>query len=257
VPGLADDIVASAALVGVPSALAAARDAIDALLRDRGLRRTGADLAAEALLRGAAASAVLEGSRTDTEQLRRGEGDDLAASAARLNAGLLTLVPVVRRSPVQALARMHTLAARSRVDPDQLGRPRASHSSAQRLQALSVALLSPAVSRAPALVVACVAHAEIAAYRPFESCNGLVGRALERLILVARGVDPACVLVPEAGHRALATQYRTSLARYAQATPEARREWLLHCARASTVAAELSPLRTCERRPRRGAAAGT
>ncbi len=38
------------------------RDGIDALLRDRGLRRTTPDLTAESLLRGAHASAVLEGS---------------------------------------------------------------------------------------------------------------------------------------------------------------------------------------------------
>ncbi len=40
---------------GVPSALVAARDSIDALLRDRGLRRTTPELTTESLLRGAAA----------------------------------------------------------------------------------------------------------------------------------------------------------------------------------------------------------
>ena len=49
-------------LEGIPSGFTAARDGIDVLLRDRGLRRTGPDLTAESLLRGAHASAVLEGS---------------------------------------------------------------------------------------------------------------------------------------------------------------------------------------------------
>jgi hypothetical protein len=239
-PGLVDEIVTMTALEGVPSALAAARDGVDALLRDRGLRRSTAETAVESLLRGAAASATLDGSTTDVDQLRRGEGDWVAASAARLNAGVLALVPVVVRSPLQALARLHTLAAAGSVPDDQLGRPRAGDGSAQRLQALAGALLAP--SGVPAIALAAVAHAEVAAYQPFDGCNGLVGRALERLILVARGVDPASVLVPEAGHLTLSGAYLPALEGYAGATPAGRREWLLHCAEAVTLAAELSPL---------------
>jgi hypothetical protein len=239
-PGLADEIVTSAALEGVPSALASARDGVDALLRDRGLRRTTAELTVESLLRGAAASARLDGSATDLDQLRRGEGDGLASSAARLNAGLLALVPVVTRSPLQALARLHTLAASTSVPDDRLGRPRTGDGSARRLQALAAALLDPA--GVPAIALAAVAHAEVAAYQPFDGCNGLVGRALERLVLVARGVDPASVLVPEAGHLALSAGYPRALEGYATATPAGRRIWLLHCAAAVTLGAELSPL---------------
>jgi hypothetical protein len=237
---LTDEIVSSSALEGVPSALAAARDGIDALLRDRGLRRTSPALTAESLLRGAAASAQLEGSGTDLDQLRSGGADSVASSAARLNAGLLALVPVVTRSPLQALARMHTLAATGSVPEHQLGRPRAGEGSAQRLQALAAALRAPA--GVPAVSLAAVAHAEVAAYQPFDGSNGLVARALERLILVARGVDPASVLVPEAGHLAMSAGYESALAGYAGGTALGRRQWLLHCAQALTSAAELSPL---------------
>jgi hypothetical protein len=237
---LTDEILATMALEGVPSAVAAARDGIDALLRDRGLRRTSPGLTAESLLRGAAASAQLEGSGTDLDQLRRGEADTVASSAARLNAGLLALVPVVTRSPLQALARMHTLAAAGSVAQHQLGRPRAGDGAAQRLQALAAALLAPA--GVPAVSLAAVAHAEVAAYQPFDGGNGLVARALERLILVARGVDPASILVPEAGHLAMSAGYRSALAAYAGGTARGRRQWLLHCAQALTLGAELSPL---------------
>jgi len=58
----ADPLAPLLRLEGVPSAFAATRDGIDALLRDRGLRRTTPDLTTESLLRGAHASAVLEGS---------------------------------------------------------------------------------------------------------------------------------------------------------------------------------------------------
>lgn len=237
---LTDEIVASIALEGVPSALAAARDGVDALLRDRGLRRTSSQLTVESLLRGAAASAQLEGSGTDLDQLRRGEADLIASSAARLNAGLLALVPVVTRAPLQALARMHTLAAAGAVADHQLGRPRAGDGSAERLRALADALRAPA--GVPAVALAAVAHAEVAAFQPFDGYNGLVARALERLVLVARGVDPASVLVPEAAHLAVAGDYLSSLAGYAGGTAQGRRRWLLHCAETVTLAAELSPL---------------
>nr|MBA2558996.1 oxidoreductase [Propionibacteriales bacterium] len=135
--GLVDEIAASAAIAGVPSALASARDGIDALLRDRGLRRTTPALVSESLLQGAAASARLEGSQTCLEELRNGEGDEVATSAARLNAELLSLIPVVARSPLQALARMHTVVALDRVHPERLGRPRPAEGLGAGLQALS------------------------------------------------------------------------------------------------------------------------
>jgi hypothetical protein len=70
--GAPDPLARLAALEGVGSAFAATRDGIDALLRDRGLRRTTPDLTADALLRGAHASAVLEGSMSSLEELRDG-----------------------------------------------------------------------------------------------------------------------------------------------------------------------------------------
>src|SRR5262249_41025329 len=98
-------------LEGVPSAFAAARDGIDALLRDRGLRRTSADQTAESLLVAAHASAVLEGSASSLEEVRAGEGDAVAADAVRVSVHVLSLVPTLRTSPLQVLARLHSLAS--------------------------------------------------------------------------------------------------------------------------------------------------
>lgn len=241
-PTLIDEIAECAAAEGVPSALAAARDGVDALLRDRGLRRTTPELTAESLLRGAVASARLDGSSTDMDELRASQGDERATSAARLNAGLLALIPVVSRSPLQALARMHALAAAGLVEQEDLGRPRTDDGVASRMQALAACLVSP--TSLPAVAVAAVAHAELATTRPFRRCNGLVARALERLLLVARGVDPTSLLVPEAGHLALAGGYRGTLSAYAGGEAAGRRAWLLHCAQALAKATELSPLLT-------------
>ena len=111
------------ALEGVPSALAAARDGIDLVLRDRGLRRTSPATTAESLLRGAHASAVLEGSTATLDEVRAGAGDPVAHDAVRLSTHLLGLAPLLRTAPLQALARMHAVAAASgpRTWPD--GRP--------------------------------------------------------------------------------------------------------------------------------------
>lgn len=238
-PGLADNLARDAALEGVPSALAAARDGIDALLRDRGLRRTTPELTVESLLRGAVASAQLEGSDATTEDVRAGRGGPAATGAARLNAQLLSLVPVVRRAPLQALARMHALAA-TEAAPDTTGRPRDEPGLARRLQELAAMLTAP--GQAPALAVAAVAHAEVATLAPFESSNGIVARALERLLLVARGIDPTSLTVPEAGHRADDAGYREALSGYSAGGLDGRRRWLLHAARAVTAGAAASPL---------------
>lgn len=232
-----DDVFASlTAIEGVSSALAAARDGIDALLRDRGLRRTGPDVTSESLLRGARASAELEG-----------EGYD-ETGVVRMSTELLGLVPTWRSAPLQALARMHALVAGGTVADDELGRP---VRSASRLNDLADLLARP--TEGPALAVAAVVHAEIAAAEPFSAHNGVIARAAERLVLVERGVDPASVTVPEAGHLALAPAYAHVLARYRTAGPSAGRQatqqWLLHCANAYAAGAERSPLRPSNPRP--------
>ena len=90
-----------------------------------------------------------------------------------------------------SLARLHALASGGRrVGP-----------AARR----RVAVPAPGLGRmlaetsAPALLVAAVVHADLAAAAPFPSHNGIVARAAERLVWVARGVDERSVLVPEAG----------------------------------------------------------
>ena len=226
-------------LEGVPSAFAAARDGIDVVLRDRGLRRTSPETTAESLLRGAHASAVLEGSASSLAQVRSGEGDPVAAASVRVSTGLLGLAPTLARSPLQALARLHTLAAAGSVDDAELGRPRDA-AAAERLQGVARLLASTSV---PGLMVAAVVHAELATAAPFASHNGLVARATERLLLVARGVDEKSLTVPEAAHLALRPQYESNLRAYRDGGPNGVHAWLLYAAEAFAAGAEASPLR--------------
>jgi len=243
-----DAFAAAAALEAVPSALAAARDGIDACLRDSGFpdsarrgsggsRRSTPDRTGESLLRGAVASAALDGSGSSLDEVRSGRADAISAAAVRLNVELLSLLQVWRTVPLQALARMHSLAAAA--DDAGRGRPRADAEAVARVADLARRLC--AQTSAPALAVAALVHAELMTARPFASRNGLVARAAERLVLVSRGVDPASLMVPEAGHRALADAYVGALAGYADGGRDGVRAWLLHCATAYVSGARAIP----------------
>jgi len=209
------------------------------MLRDRGLRQTTPEDTAHSLLIGAAATANLEGCEITPDELAAGGGDVTARAALRMSTELLGLVPTWSAAPVQVLARLHALAAAGSVDDADLGRP-VDVQGTTRLTELARMLSQP--TEAPALVVAALAHAEIASAQAFASHNEVIGRAVERLILVTRGVDPASVTVPEAGHAAEAKGYRSALAAYASGETTGVHQWLLYAAQAFARAAEASPL---------------
>ena len=236
----ADPLAWLVSLEGVPSAYAAARDGIDVVLRDRGLRRTSPETTAESLLRGAHASAVLEGSASTLEQVRAGEGDEIAADSVRVSTELLSLVPVVRQSPLQALARLHAVAAKGVLPDERLGRPRDAESAAMLRD---VGTLLTATTEAPALAVAALVHAEIVASAPFGSHNGIVARAAERLVIAAKGVDEKSLVVPEVAHLNLRPEYESNLRGFAKGGQPGIHSWLLYAAEAYAAAAESSPLR--------------
>lgn len=235
----ADPLARLVALEGVASAMAATRDGIDVLLRDRGLRRSAPELTGESLLLGAHASAVLDGSASDLAAVRAGTGDDTSHAALRVSAELLGLVPVLAKSPLQAFARIHTLAGKTVVADHDLGRPRDS-AAARRMTDLARLLVT--ATTAPALVVAAVVHAELATTAPFVSHNGIVARAAERLVLVARGVDPTSLIVPEAGHLALRQEYESNLRGYREGGTAGVHAWLLYAAEGFAAGAEASPV---------------
>jgi len=235
----ADPLADLAALEGVPSAFAAARDGIDVMLRDRGLRRTSPETTGESLLRGAHASAALEGSGSSLAQVRAGDGDEIAVDAVRVATELLGLVPTLQRAPLQALARIHALAAAG-LPAESRGRPRDA-ASADRLR--GVGDLVGGTTSAPALLQAAVVHAELMTAAPFPSHNGIVARAAERLVIVARGVDEKSLVVPEAGHLALRAAYESNLRGYRDGGRAGVHAWLLYAAEAFAAGAEASPLR--------------
>ncbi|GLW08949.1 oxidoreductase [Microtetraspora sp. NBRC 13810] len=120
---MSDPLAVIAELPGVPEAVKEAREAVDTLYRHRVLRRRSPEVSAESALRGARASAALEGVEVALGSLRAGESDDpLVQGALRVSAELGRLGPTWRTAPRQVLARLHTLAAAD-LTP-YLGRPR-------------------------------------------------------------------------------------------------------------------------------------
>ena len=234
-------------LPGVADAIARARTAVDGVLWDRGVRSHAAEVVAASRMRGAWASAAIDGAEVRPDAMVSGDALDdspmgrvLAASLA-LQAEVPRQADMIGRAPLQALSKLHAVVsagflpddARGRLrtdesadDPLRLGNLPDATSAAQRMNGLAALLTRP--TAAPALVVAAVAHAEIAVTRPFAWGSGLVARSVTRLVLAHRGVDPDGLTVPEAGLFAAGrTTYADALRAYATGEPEGLAQWLV------------------------------
>lgn len=242
-PARGDALTAIADLPGVGDAVDDARAAIDALRGHRVLRRSAERVTAESALRGARASAALDGADVPLDAVRRTIAADgrlpetegpVLEGALRVAAELGRLQETWRRAPLQVLARLHSLAAAELTEHESLGRPRAA--AAGRVAA--VAGLVTARTNAPSLVIAAVAHGELLATPAFDQASGVVARAASRLVLVTRGLDPASLSVPEVGHVELgADAYRAALDGYATGTADGIVTWVRHCATAVVLGA--------------------
>ncbi|MCV2491764.1 oxidoreductase [Geodermatophilus sp. YIM 151500] len=245
-PGAPDPLAPLLDLPGVREAADAARAAVDRLLGHRVLRRESAGVSAESALRGARASAALEGVDVPLAELRAGSvGDPVVQGALRVSAGLGPMVDTWPRAPGQVLARLHVLAAADLVGPEgraALGRP--APQAGPRLR--GVMTLVTGGSTVPAVLVAALVHGELAALRPFGTADGVVARAAGRLTAVARGLDPKAVSVPEVGFAELGRDaYTAALAGYAAGGPDGVAGWLVHCCRATAHGA-VEGLAVCE-----------
>ena len=248
-----------AAFPGVADAVDAARAEVDALLWDREVRSHAAEVVSGSRLRGAWASAAIDGAEVRPDALVSGDALDgspmgrVVAASLALQTEIPRQTSLIDAAPLQVLSRLHSVVAAGFVDDDQRGRVRVdeqaddplrlpglpSHEqAARRMSALARLLTTP--TSAPALVVAAVAHGEIAVVRPFAWGSGLVARAMTRLVLASRGVDPDGLTVPEAGLWAAGRPaYAAALRAYAQGTPDGVGQWLvLHADTVRVGAAE-------------------
>jgi hypothetical protein len=229
--GASDPLAPLMDLPGVEAAARRARDAV-VTLHNHPVNVTGwAASAAEGAMRAARASAALDGARLSTGQ--RGLADDpltedivtdpVLAGAVRAVEETGRLLGIWRTAPLQAMARLHLLAAAD-LTPETLGRPAEGSG--------RLALLADLVAggtAAPAPVLAAVVHGELLALAPFPSANGVVARAASRLTAIASGLDPHGLAVPEVGHLRAGAEYHRAAAGFAEGTAEGLGTWIRHC----------------------------
>jgi hypothetical protein len=255
-PAADDPLAPLLDLPGVREAVDRARTACEELRWHEAFRRRWREVRAEADLRAARASAAVDGARVPLDALRgvaTGEapGTDGAWQVAAGSLRATTLAagwrPDLggRAEPVvpplgQVLARLHTAAGAGWLPDADLGRVRGAGVAPQDLGGLGpapsgaevadrLALLSRTVAatRVPALVVAAVVHGEVLTLRPFVAGNGLVARAVARMLLTGRGLDPTGAVVPEVAWTATPHPYVAAAARFATGAPEGVAGWVV------------------------------
>ncbi len=221
-------------LPGVAEAVTRARDGVAEVHRHPANRRGWPVTAAEASVRAARASAALDGGSTALP--RDGSVDDpVLAGALRVAQALGGLLGTWQRAPLQVLARLHVLAAADLSPGPRLGRPRSSLEITARLDTLAQLLVGGSQVAAPVLVA--VVHGELLALAPFAQGNGVVARAAARLTVVASGLDPKGLVVPEVGHLRREREYRAAAAGFAGGGAEAVGRWIVHCCTALVAGA--------------------
>lgn len=192
-------------------ALTAAREEIDRVLWRRDIRAAAAEVAQASRIVGARASATLDGADLAVPE-DSAMGRVLTAALA-VTAVVPEQVDTWARAPLQVVARLHSVVARVLVPDEEAGRPRTTDDA---VDPLLLGELPPAAQlgmrvrmwmhwwsgparELPALAVASITHAEFMVWRPFAQGTSLVARALPRVVMAERGVDPSLFTVPEEG----------------------------------------------------------
>lgn len=259
----------------VRDAETAVREASTALRWNEALRRRWREARAEASVRGAVASATVEGAvvpegllreavaaRSLTDALTGDPSLDAAAGLWRAGVRLSGWWPDLRgpvrpsQPPPRALlAALHRdvvgpLAAAGRIRLAEVAAPRPAGTAPieggpgqapdgpgldVRLQGLLHLIDVPA---APALVRAAVVHAETACARPFTAGNAAVGRLLARHLVTRDALEPTGVAVAELWAARVPGGYAQALAAYASGSAEGVVDWVLWQAEALLVGIE-------------------
>jgi hypothetical protein len=223
-------------LPGVEGAVTAARVAIDEVHRHPANRRGWAATAAEASVRAARASAAVAGARATIPHGAE-VTDPLLKGALRVAEALGPLLATWRRAPLQALARLHVLAAADLVGPDveRLGRPVAGDATSARLDMLSRIVVewgTEGRDTIPGPVQTAVVHGELLTLAPFGTADGVVARAAARLSMIGSGLDPKGLVVPEVAYFRAQREYAAAAAGFASGRPDRVGAWIVFCCRA-------------------------
>jgi hypothetical protein len=221
----------------INDALAVALKSVDELNWNRAVRNNK-DLIPLARRISGYASASLEGASMPADP--RQDPDDspmgkLSNSALGLTAEVDFHLTTFTKTPLQTWARLHSFidATENRgrprtnnevVDPLHIGSPLPHQLIEDRLNGLVEIVTS---STAPALLVAAIAHAEIATIAPFNVGSQLISRATSRLVLQSKNVDQLKLVMPEYGFYKIGrNSYAKGLIAYQSGTVDGVAEWV-------------------------------
>ncbi|SDN40149.1 Fic/DOC family protein [Actinomyces ruminicola] len=250
----------------------ALREASAELRWHEALRRRWREARADAAIRGAIASAAVEGAVLPTVVLRdavanrsltrAATGDpslDAAAGLWRAGVRLTEWMPDLRGearpaqpSPRTLLATLHRdvagpLAATGRIPLDAVANPRGpgvapleggpgappdAGALHARIDALLELIDAPG---APALARAAVVHAEMITARPFVAGNAAVGRLLVRHLITRDGLEPTGVAITDQYAARAPGAYADAAAAYASGRPDGVSAWIVWQAEAILV----------------------
>lgn len=223
---------------GVASDCQTTLKAIDELMWNRTVRRHKDALIPYTRRIAGFATAALDGAQMPKDPTMEPEVSPMGSLADQ---GLLVTAEAdlqrlaFRTEPLKVLARLHTFVS---TDEDR-GRPRTTndvndplrlgslppHDVLQERMSQLVDLVIE--SKAPSILVAAIAHAELATLRPFTQGSYLVARASTRLILAARDVDNDGLVMSEYGAFLLGRPaYVKALTGYISGTQEGVASWV-------------------------------
>lgn len=184
------------------------------------------------------ASAAIEGAampadpRQDPDDSPMGE---LSNAALGITAETDFQLATFLKTPLQTFARLHSFIDNSENrgrprtdnqvnDPLHIGEPLDYSKIEARLNSL-VDLIT--TSKAPAVLLAAIAHAEIAVIAPFNSGSQMIARATSRLVLQSKNVDQLKLVMPEYGFYKIGRNpYAKALIAYQTGTIAGVTDWI-------------------------------
>jgi hypothetical protein len=190
-------------------ALISVRSRIDSLLMDRRLRAVPSERVDEVRRLAGEASARLDGASGEPDASPMGR---MISACVAVVQECVRLAPLADKSPPQVVAGLHVVASSwAEIDHESRGRPRTADTADDPLHLgdipdaatarieLQAVLQLMATKELPGIALAATCHARIALARPFGVGSMPVARAVGRVMLSARGVDPDGLIPVEAG----------------------------------------------------------
>lgn len=184
------------------------------------------------------ASAAIEGAampadpRQDPDDSPMGE---LSNAALGITAETDFQLSTFLKTPLQTLARLHSFLDNSEnrgrprtvnqvEDPLHIGEPLDHTKIEARLDSL-VELITK--SKAPAVLLSAIVHAEIAVIAPFKNGSQMIARATSRLVLQSKNVDQLKLVMPEYGFYKIGRNpYAKALIAYQTGTIAGVTDWI-------------------------------